>query len=162
MAILKTINTKGKYYDIDSKDIVVNYILKESKTLGGYTGASGINTENYAEEMKTVSEKFGKSDGVQLRHFVISFKQHEVSEPEVAWQIGNKISKFLGTEFQNVFSVHENTDQLHIHLVMNSVSFVDGHRYYGTRKEFYSMKNYTDKVLDDYGIGPMKYKSNKK
>ena len=130
MSILKIVNTKGKYYDESSREQVLGYILNPYKTSGGYTGSIGITGENYVHEMNDVSVRFGKIDGVQLRHFIISFESWEVKDPKIAYMIGLDIARFLGREYQAVFSVYEDAEQLHIHLVINSVSFIDGHRYH--------------------------------
>ena len=39
--------------------------------------------------------------------------------------------------FQIVYAVHGNTDNTHVHLVMNQISFTDGQRYQGKKKDFY-------------------------
>ena len=161
MAILKIVNTKGKYYDESSKEQVLRYILNPYKTPSGYIGSIGITGDNYAQEMNNVSVSFGKVDGVQLRHFIISFESWEVKDPKIAYIIGLDIARFLGREYQAVFSVHEDSEQLHIHLVVNSVSFIDGHRYKGTRAEFYALKNYINMVIGRFGIAPVRYISGK-
>jgi len=161
MAILKIVNTKGKYYDESSREQVLGYILNPYKTPNGYTGSIGITGDNYVQEMKDVSLNFGKVDGVQLRHFIISFESWEVKDPKNAYMIGCDIASFLGREYQAVFSVHEDAEQLHIHLVINSVSFIDGHRYRGTRAEFYGLKNYINMVIGRFGIAPVRYISGK-
>jgi len=99
---------------------------------------------------------------VQLRHFIVSFTPYEINRPELAYQIGNEICTQLGYEYQTVFGVHENTDELHLHIVTNSVSFIDGHRYKGDRKDFYQTKNHINSVLKKHNIRPVKYVSNKK
>lgn len=40
-------------------------------------------------------------------------------------------------DFQIVYAVHGNTDNTHVHLVMNQISFTDGQRYQGKKKDFY-------------------------
>ncbi len=162
MAILKTANTKDKYFDNDSKKNVINYIVNEDKTPNNFIGSRGFKTDNYAEEMNNVSKKFNKTEGVQLRHFIVSFTPWEVCDPAVAYRIGNEICDYLGNEYQTVFAVHENTQELHLHIASNSVSYIDGHRYKGTRKEFYAMKNQINNILENYDIKPVKYISNKK
>lgn len=85
MAILKIVNTKGKYYDENSREQVLGYILNHYKTPNGYIGSIGITGDNYVQEMKDVSLNFGKVDGVQLRHFIISFEGWEVKDPKIVY-----------------------------------------------------------------------------
>lgn len=85
----------------------------------------------------------------------------EVNNSAVAHNIGATICDYLGREYQTVFGVHENTEQLYIHFAMNSASYLDGHRHRGTRKEFYDMKKKINSVLKNYDILPVRYISNK-
>ena len=43
---------------------------------------------------------------------------------------------------------------------MNSVSYVDGHRYYGTKKEHHAMMDVIRDVLKEYCIKELRYVSN--
>lgn len=59
---------------------------------------------------------------------------------------------FIGQQYQCAYAVHQDTNNLHIHFVYNSVSFIDGHRYYGTKKEYYDLVGYIKGLLCEYGI----------
>lgn len=65
----------------------------------------------------------------------------------------------MGAEYQTVSAVHEDKQHLHIHTVINSVSYVDGHRYRGTKQEFYTMKDQVRQILRRYGIDRLDYVS---
>lgn len=160
MAVLKIINSIGKYYDNNSREDVINYITNPYKTPGGYIGTYGLNTYEYSKEMDKVALSFNKDTGVRLRHFVIGFEGREAVNAALVYQIGYEISAYLGKEYQTVFSVHQDTEQLHIHIVINAVSYLDGHRYRGTKGEFYGFKSWIDSVLKRYGIYKVRYISN--
>ena len=68
--------------------------------------------------------------------------------------------RYFGKEYQTIYAVHEKPENPHIHIGTNSVSFIDGHRYGGTRKEFYHMMNYLKSVLFRYGIKELHYVPN--
>lgn len=157
MAILKTANCKGKYRDSESKDDVIHYILNPVKMPHGFCGGAGVDPCCPVESMEIVSEQFGKEKGVQLRHFIISFFPDELKSIETANQIAQKIAHFMGREYQVVYAVHENPDNPHIHMVTNSVSYRDGHRYYGTRKEFFQMQDVIRNILRQHGINKLSY-----
>lgn len=110
--------------------------------------------------MKIVSARFGKANGVQLRHFILSFDDREVLSFKVVNEIAMKIAYKLGKEFQIIYAVHETQEHPHIHFVMNSVSYVDGHRYYGTKKEHHAMMDTIRRVLREYCIKELRYVSN--
>lgn len=158
MAILKTANTKGKYYESHAKEDVIRYILNPFKART-YCGAYGVDTNNPAQSMEMKSAQFGKSHGVQLRHFIVSFYPDEVNSPMTANEIAQQFVAFFANEYQVVYAIHEDKPHLHIHIVINSVSYVDGHRYYGTRAEFKSMQKYMQEVLRRYRIHRLEYVS---
>lgn len=158
MAILKTANTKGKYYEPHAKEDVILYILNPYKAQH-YFGAYGVNINSPAEDMNAVSSQFGKCHGVQLRHFIVSFYPYELNNPTIADEIARQIVSFFASEYQTIYAIHEDKPHLHIHIIINSVSYVDGHRYYGTRTEFKAMEQYMKKVLRGYGIYRLEYAS---
>ena len=160
MATLKTPNGKGKYRDMEAKEYVTTYILNPYKMPHRYCGYMRINPRDIAESMMSVSAKFHKENGVQLRHFIISFSPDELRDFRIAWEIGYLAMGFFGREYQGVYAVHEKPENPHIHIVTNSVSYIDGHRYGGTKKEFYNMMNYLKSVLFRYGITELIYVPN--
>lgn len=160
MAILKTANAKGKYYDEDARYDVVNYILYSDQAIR-YCGCYGVNLIDIAESMDLVAAQYGKNSGVKLRHFIISFSPFEKVSPEKANEIGKVAASYFGREYQVVYSVHESADNLHIHIVINSVSYIDGHRYGGTKKEFYGFINYMERALQQFGIHSLRYVSDR-
>lgn len=161
MATLKTANGINKYFDDNSREDVINYILRIDKTIHNLYGSNMRDISNAATIMDNTAEKFSKASGVKLRHFIISFEPTEVTEPTVAYDIAKRIAAFFFGEYQTVFAVHEDKPHLHIHIVINSISHMDGHRYYGKRQEFNTFKAYTKRVLADYGIYTLMYVSNK-
>lgn len=144
MALFKFLNVKGRYRGDDARTNVAEYILNPYKAKHGYIGGAYVNMESIesiVHSMDKIAQQFGKTNGVQLRHFVLSFLPQETRDPQEVCRIGREIMLFVGQEYQAVFAVHENTANLHIHFVLNSVSHVNGDRYYGTRKDYYIMLN---------------------
>ena len=76
------------------------------------------------EDMRAVQERFGKTDGVVALHAYQSFREGEVT-PEQCHEIGVALArKVWGKRFQVLVATHMNTDNLHNHFVINSVSYV--------------------------------------
>ena len=108
------------------------------------------------QEMINVKKQFFKTDGIQCFHAVQSFAQGEIT-PEQAHEIGMKLAKRLwGDKFQVVVTTHLNTENLHNHFVLNSVSFLDGKRFCNTKKDYANMRKISDKLCADYGISVLK------
>lgn len=88
----------------------------------------GINCmpEAATEQMAMTKQRFGKTGGTVAFHGYQSFRFDEAT-PELAHQIGIETARKLwGDRFEVVVSTHLNTDSVHNHFVVNSVSFVDG------------------------------------
>ncbi len=157
MAELIICNGKDKYKNEDALDREVSYILNNTKTPNHCIGGSGVDMKCAAESMKQVRRKFNKVGKTQLRHSIITFDKNEATNPHMVKRIADKISFEIGKTYQNVYAVHENTENLHIHLVMNTVSHIDGHRYYGSRREFHNDLCMMQNVVQEFNVPYLYY-----
>ena len=103
------------------------YVENDLKTFSGaYVGGHNIiSTEVSAavEEMMKVKEFFNKKNGRAALHMLISLPEDE-SDPNNASRLMQLCSDVLNEVFpdhQAVFAVHTNTDNLHVHIIVNSV-----------------------------------------
>ena len=159
MATLTTANVRGKYHDLNSRKDLIAYITNPQKALHQHIYYSHTDPNHPVQDMDLVAAQFGKSEGVQARHFIFSFHPLELDSHRKAAEIAQKITDLLGAEYQTVSAVHEDRRHLHIHTVINAISYVDGHRYRGTKREFYFMKHQVGRILYSYGIDRMDYVS---
>jgi len=160
MATLKTANAQEKYHDNGAREDVLQYILRPDKAIHGFIGGQSIDMSNPAAAMNQTSRRFGKPDGVQLRHLIISFHPKECAYPDQAALIALEAAEYIGGSYQCVWAVHEDQPHLHIHLVFNSISYKNGRRYRGTKKEFYGFYNHMRSVLPFYGVRKFIYVQN--
>lgn len=140
-------------------DSVINYIVNGKKT-NEKTYVSGINCDsNIAyEEMISVKKEFFKLNGIQCFHAYQSFAENEVS-PGQAHEIGVRLAQELwGDRFQVVVSTHLNTDHIHNHFVLNSISFKDGKRFNNTKKDYALMRKKSDELCEEYNLNVIKNK----
>ena len=73
--------------------------------------------------MTATKERWGKTGGVLGYHIIQSFSTGETT-PDEAHEIGIELTRRLfGDRFEAVIGTHLNTDNLHTHIVINSVSF---------------------------------------
>ena len=108
------------------------------------------------QEMRNTKKQFFKVTGIQCFHGIQSFVKGEVT-PAQAHKIGIKLAEELwGDKFQVVVSTHLNTDNLHNHFVLNSVSFLDGKRFCNTKKDYAIMRKTSDKLCEEYGLSVLK------
>ena len=103
------------------------------------------------EDMRAVQKRFGKTDGVVALHAYQSFREGEVT-PEQCHEIGVALArKVWGKRFQVLVATHMNTDNLHNHFVINSVSYVDGKKYEQRRSQYAEFRAASDKLCREYG-----------
>ena len=152
MAILEVVHEAGKFRDNAALHDVINYCCQLTKTESGYVGGIAVNPLYATTEMETLASVYRNYDGVRLRHMVLSFKRAEVSSPYTAFEIARGVAEFYGSSYQIIFAVHEDTDEIHIHFVMNTVNYCTGKKYIGTKKDYYDFQKYVKEILYEYGL----------
>ncbi len=94
--------------------------------------------------MTATKERWGKTGGVLGYHIIQSFATGETT-PDGAHEIGIDLARRLfGARFEAVIGTHLNTDNLHTHIVINSVSFRDGGKYRSTKANMYHIREMSD------------------
>lgn len=161
MAVIKTANTTGKYHDLNSYHNIISYITESDKIIHGYIGYNHLDSYNPAGSMEAVAKKFSREKGVHVRHFILAFQPSEPVTPEIANLIGMEIINYLGQQFQAIYAVHEDKQHLHIHIAINAVSYVDGHKYRGTHDVFNRFRDAIKRILRKYNLFALNYVSNK-
>ena len=138
-------------------DQLIEYAINGEKTEQKLY-VSGINCipDTAFYEMKNVKKQFFKTEGIECFHGIQSFAKDEVT-PEQAHEIGVKLADELwGENFQVIVSTHLNTDNIHNHFVINSVSFLDGKRFCNTKRDYALMRKTSDRLCKEYGLSVLK------
>ena len=97
------------------------------------------------QEMQAVKKRFGKEKGVIVYHGYQSFAPGECT-PELAHEIGVKLARQLwGDRYQVLVATHlDRGNHLHSHFVINTVSFVDGKKFYRSGRDYRAMREASD------------------
>lgn len=101
---------------------LLNYVTNEEKT-NNKEFVSGVNClPNIAyQEMMNTKKQLFKTDGIECFHGYQSFVSGEVT-PEVAHEIGVKLAEELwGDKYQVIICTHINKQNIHNHIIINSV-----------------------------------------
>lgn len=126
---------------------------------------SGINCSHLTarDEMVAVKKRFGKEDGIIAFHGYQSFAAGECT-PQMAHEIGVKLAEELwGDRYQVLVATHlDKASHLHNHFVVNSVSFVDGIRYYRSNQDYRKMRSVSDRLCREYNLSVIPEKDNRK
>lgn len=125
----------------------------------------GINCSHLTarDEMVAVKKRFGKEDGIIAFHGYQSFAAGECT-PQLAHEIGVKLAEELwGDRYQVLVATHlDKASHLHNHFVANSVSFVDGIRYYRSNQDYRKMRSVSDRLCREYHLSVIPEKDNRK
>lgn len=88
--------------------------------------------------MQKTKKKYKKTGGVLGYHFIQSFAPGEVT-PEQAHEIGCKfVRRLFGEDYEVVIGTHLDKAHPHNHIVVNSVSRTDGHKYHSSPESYYN------------------------
>ena len=148
--------------DCQGLDDVIAYAVSSHKTqqvneelgaLERFVSGINCNPSTAREEMMAVKKRFGKEDGTIAYHGYQSFAPGEAT-PEIAHQIGVELARRLwGERYQVVVATHlDKANHLHNHFVLNTVSFVDGIKYYRSAKDYHDLQAASDALCREYGL----------
>ena len=147
MAVIKIKNIKSNL------QAVINYGKNGDKTENGILVSSvNCSVDTAYEEMALTKKFFHKEDNILGYHIIQSFKGNEVS-PKLSNQIGKELAEELwGDKYQVVICTHINKENVHNHLILNSVSFADGIKYHNSKAQIAFLKETSDRLCLNYGL----------
>lgn len=126
----KVILIHNDYPDKKALENVIHYVMDKASLCGSYAVACDANAA--VEQMWFVKAAFHKEYNLQLKHFIISFANNEMDmfdSFDDLMQMGFAVGQ-LFNEYQMVYGVHLDSGHIHVHFVMNTTSFLDGHQYH--------------------------------
>lgn len=153
----KNENEGGNFASIEQ---VLTYATNPDKTEKlFYTTGINCKVDNAVKEMQFIKKLYGKEKGILAFHGYQSFKEGEVT-PDIAYEIGVRLAEEMwGDRFQVVVSTHLNTDNIHNHFVINSVSFKDGYKYYSNLSNTALLRKTSDEICEEYGLSVLEEKT---
>ena len=150
----KTIDKK--YVDSDLY-AALQYAADDNKTDERmYVSGINCNAKRAYERMTATKKRFGKTGGNVAYHGYQSFRTGEVT-PEEAHKIGLETARRMwGKAYEIVVTTHLNTDNLHNHFVVNSVSFRTGRKFENHISDHYRLREISDTVCLEHGKSVLK------
>ena len=145
--------TTAKEYLDEELYAAIRYVENDDKTdQTMFVSAINCSKHNAYNEMIGVKRRFGERGKNIAYHGYQSFAAGEVT-PAEAHAIGMETArKMWGARYQVVVTTHLNTDNIHNHFVINSVSFVDGKRLWGDEKAWFKFRFVADRLCEKYGL----------
>lgn len=159
---------KNKTQTASAMANVMEYVTQAAKTMLGdrwlVTGSNCVAQSSYLE-MVTTKQRFKKTDGRQFYHFVQSFSEDDNLTPEEANTIGVEFAQKQFPDFEVLVATHIDTDHLHNHLVVNSVSCVNGRKLHQNADDLQQHRKVNDEICIAHGLSvlePPQKRSRKK
>ena len=152
MAIIKSKPAKSSLYGLGK---IIDYIFNIEKTDEKIIGCLNCLPENAYYTMKATKELYDKVDGRSYYHFMQSFKPGEL-DAKLAHSIGKELMEKEFTGFEVAFATHVDKLHIHNHFVLNSVSFVDGHKFVSSREKLREIKDKSNRMCEREGLSVIK------
>lgn len=156
MAINKVINKSTKSHGAMRN--VIEYVLQDRKVLEGYVDITGpyepsrITYDDVYQAFLAEKRLWKKDSGRMYAHNIISFHKDEKVTPQECLEIGRKFCGEFFSGYQCLISVHQDKDHLHIHIVTNTVSYIDGRKLHQTKMDLEKQKVFTNQLCVDKGL----------
>lgn len=161
MAIFKIITRKGEknYVKLYER---LNYILNAASTRKELIYGQFVSTVNPYPEMmlakkSNMDQKGGWNpfQGVAFYEAVVSLSLDDDSDVYDLFytmvEINQMFSNYNGDHYQVLSSVHINTDNLHVHFVVNNTDFITGKRFSNSESTFYDIVDHLNCILKRNG-----------
>ena len=134
---------------------VLRYTQQDEKTLWeGQRLVTGWNctAQSVLSEMRLTKERFRKTDGRQYYHFVQSFAETDDLTPQEAHAIALELVQREFPNFEVLVATHIDTDHLHSHLIVNSVSFQNGKKLHQSAADLQAHRLASDEICAAHGL----------
>lgn len=146
----------------------IAYIADPKKTENGLYISTCMCSREPSKAAKDFADATAKGTGrsfVLAQHFIVSFKQGEVS-PQKAFEIGMEIcDKFLKFQYQYYLAIHTDKDHLHMHCIFNNTNLINGRtfEYLENRRttqqdrSFQKLRVLADEVCKEHGLSVIEH-----
>ena len=137
---------------------VIQYVLQEKKIIDGYADIIGpyepdrITYDDVYQAFLEEKKIWKKDSGRMYAHNIISFHRDEKVTPEECMEVGRRFCDQFFSGYQSLIAVHQDRDHLHIHIVTNTVSYVDGRKLHQSKADLEKQKVFTNQLCVERGL----------
>lgn len=117
--------------------------------------AKGADPFRAARDMLNVKKYYNKMNGNEYVQMVLSLEETEINSESDIMRFKGVVKDTADMLFERykcqlAYAVHGNTDNLHVHYVLNSVRYVDGYKLQIGPAELYGLKDMISRILAVY------------
>lgn len=133
---------------------IISYVTKDGKTSDNLITGVRCSAENALDEMISTKSFYDKRGGRQYKHFIQSFSPEDDLTPETAHAIALSLvrTQTMFEGFECLVVTHIDRQHLHSHVIVNSVSLENGHKFRYSKRELETLKNTSDQICQEYRL----------
>ena len=148
MAVIKAVSSHAGI------NRALDYVIKNEKTERTLLDGFNCNPDTVRQEMAITKQLYHKTRGRTYKHFVQSFAPDEEITPEMANEIARELAERLPIfhGFEVLIATHKDRRHIHTHFILNSVSFLDGHKFQMHADDLQAMKDLSDEICRQHGL----------
>lgn len=166
MAVTRLLHLKQSEKTFPSGSLCkcIHYIFKREKTedrlwVGGNCGATPQEVYQAMMDTKRAWEKLG---GRQGYHFIVAFEKGEAGEAKAYQVVKEWCEEYFGDDYEYAFSVHNDREHMHGHIVFNSVSRTTGYKYRYEKGDWEKyIQPVTDRICEKHGLKKLTYEKSR-
>ena len=157
---------KEKKQHLSAMRGVMRYCMHEAKTWDEQSQQyliSGVNCSgvNSILEFETTKAAHGKLDGTNFYQYVQSFADWENITPQQAHEVAKEFAARAWPGMEVLVTTHCDTDNVHSHFVINSVSFETGLKLRQNPNTLIDLRQISDQICQAHHLSVLPQKSKK-
>ena len=146
---------------------VIKYSLQDHKTNEGLVTSFECEIETIEMDFKNTlfdyNDKNNSNKDIAARMIIQSFSSDDDLTPEQAHQYGIELAdNYFKGKHQYTVITHTETDNLHNHIIFNSINFEDLNMFDSKRQHtLYDLRRENDKVSKEHGLSIIEHEGKK-
>lgn len=163
MAITKLLKIKASKHGKPSSGLLqcLRYIANPDKTENRLLigGSSGGDPDLTYEDMVANKQSWGKTDGTQGYHYILSLPPNETPDLETMRSLTEEFChELLQENYLYAYAIHDDKKHIHSHIVFDSVSFTDGKMFHSGKYDWLArIQPITDRLCEKYGLRSLSF-----
>ena len=131
----------------------IDYITDEKKA-AIVTSYALDDNRDYTQQFAETAKLFGKAQKYNSRkyyHFKHSFDPKDNITPEEAHRLTEELAQQAFPDNEYIIATHTDKNHIHCHIIVNSVSFVNGKMLHYSKDEYGRLKDRSNEIAAKYG-----------
>lgn len=138
----------------------IDYITDEKKA-AIITSYALDDNRDYARQFAETAQLFHKAqkyDSRKYYHFKHSFDPKDNITPEEAHRLTEELAQQAFPDNEYIIATHTDKNHIHCHIIVNSVSFVNGKMLHYSNSDYAKLKDLSNEIAEKYGYSTLDFR----